>query len=98
VLGLLHGDLVNVGERLGPRRSLDGLHRNFLDLLLRFIKLLLERRRLRRLPRQRIFERLTLHVKQTQARKLVMLQQAPFQELPLQRLDLRSGHFPAVRP
>ena len=27
-----------------------------------------------------------------------MLQQAPLQELPLQRLDLRSGHFPAVRP
>src|SRR5439155_9164749 len=34
VLGLLHGDLVNMRQRPGPARALDGLHCDILPLLL----------------------------------------------------------------
>ncbi len=50
VLGLLHGDLVNMGQRLGTRCTFDGLYRDVLHLLLGFTQLLFETGDLRRLP------------------------------------------------
>src|ERR1039458_5210233 len=64
VLGLLHGDLVDVRQRLGSAGALDGLYRDVLHLLLGLRQLFLDGRNLRLLPRHRVFERLHLQLGQ----------------------------------
>src|SRR5271157_2974383 len=58
MLGLLHGDLVDMGERPGSRGSLDGFHGDLLYLSLRLFELFFEGSHLSRLPRQIFFESL----------------------------------------
>ena len=75
MLGLFHGNLVDVRKRLRARGALDGPNRDFLHLLLGVVHLLLQVRNLRVLPRDQIFQRLDLQFGYAPVRFCLFLQQ-----------------------
>jgi hypothetical protein len=74
MLGLLHGDLVDMCQRLRSRGAFDGANRDFLHLLLGIVHLLLHVGDLRVLPRYQIFQRLDLQFGETTVRFRLLLQ------------------------
>ena len=83
VLGLLHGDLIDVRERAGGGGSFDGLHGNVLHLLLGLCQLLFESGELRRLTRHGVIESLHAQLRQPALRFGIFLRD--------QNLLLESG-------